>query len=64
MKFERICRVLSLTILPDCGCLFAGIQTSRPQQKEIVPVGCFANVRSDGEHAEGYSAKFGVGFAK
>jgi hypothetical protein len=57
MTLKRICRTFSLAIILSSGCLFAGELASRPQQREITPVGCFTNVRSNGEHADGYSVQ-------
>jgi hypothetical protein len=57
MTLKRIYHTLILTIIFASGCLFAGVSTSRPQQREVTPVGCFTNVRSDGEHADGYSVQ-------
>ncbi len=58
MKLNRfllpVCFPLSVLI----PCLHVFNEPSEPQQNDaITPIGCFSNVRSDGEHADGYSLK-------
>jgi hypothetical protein len=49
-------RNLLLTLLLPC--LFAFANKPEVKQKDTIKaIGCFANVRSDGEHANGYSAR-------
>jgi hypothetical protein len=49
-------RALKLSLL--FACLFAPMAVPKPEQQgTIKAIGCFANVRSDGEHADGFSVR-------
>jgi hypothetical protein len=51
MKLDRLC---SLAV---CFLLIAANTATTQQKREIKTIGCFVNVRSDDQHADGYSVK-------
>ena len=58
MKLNRLCRPSHLALSLLVSCLFLAADAPGTQQKdEIKAIGCFANVQSDGEHANGYSVQ-------
>jgi hypothetical protein len=55
---NRLCCPHKLVFSLLVSCIFNTADASRTEQKrEIKAIGCFANVRSDGEHAYGYSVR-------
>ena len=58
MKRTRLCHARNLALSLLASCIFAAAGAPMAQHKdEIKAIACFANVRSDGEHADGYSVR-------
>jgi len=58
MNLNRLCSPRKLAFGLVVSCIFASADAPRTNQRdEIKAIGCFANVRSDSEHANGYSAQ-------
>ncbi len=58
MKLNRLCRPRNLAFCLSVSCIMVAADAPRArQQDEIKPIGFFVNVRTDGEHADGYSVQ-------
>jgi hypothetical protein len=58
MKSNRACWMCNLAfIMLACSISATAVISMTEQEREIKAIGCFANVRSDGEHADGYSVR-------